>query len=44
MYCCLLYTYAVATFVLSAKFKVGAIKLILIMGVLGAIFCSGMIG
>lgn len=35
---------AVATFVLSAKFKVGAIKLILIMGVLGAVFCSGMIG
>ncbi len=32
---------AVATLILAAKFKVGAIKLIIGMGVLGAILCSG---
>ena len=34
---------AVATFVLAKQFKVGSIKLIIIMGVCGAIFCSGLI-
>lgn len=34
---------AVATFVLAKHFKVGSIKLIIIMGVCGAIFCSGLI-
>lgn len=32
---------AIATLVLAGKFKVGAIKLILIMGALGAVLCSG---
>jgi len=34
---------AAVTFVLASKFKVSAVKLILIMGAAGAVFCSGMI-
>lgn len=34
---------AVATFVLASKFKVGSIKLILIMGALGIVLCSGLL-
>lgn len=32
-----------ATFILASKFKVGSIKLIIIMAVLGIIFCSGIL-
>ncbi len=32
---------AIITFILASKFKVGSIKLIIIMGVCGAVLCSG---
>lgn len=34
---------AVVTFILASKFKVGSIKLILIMGALGVVLCSGLL-